>query len=108
MKKNFLFFTPIYIFSLLCVKTYAQDPIYSQFYAAPLQLNPAFAGNAYAPFIAANYRSQFASFNNGAAYSTYSVSYDQFLKGQANPFYLNRQLPNPFASFTENPNTVDR
>ena len=81
MKKNFLFFVPIYIFSLLCVKKYAQDPIYSQFYAAPLLLNPAFAGNAYAPFIAANYRSQFASFNNGTAYSTYSVSYDQFLEG---------------------------
>ncbi len=61
---------------------FAQDPIFSQFYASPLQLNPAFAGNAYAPFIAANYRIQAPSFVSGsAAYSTYQVSYDQFLDG---------------------------
>jgi type IX secretion system PorP/SprF family membrane protein len=60
----------------------AQDPVFSQFYAAPLQLNPAFAGNAYAPFLAMNYRSQWASFtDDGGGYSTYAVSYDQFFKG---------------------------
>jgi type IX secretion system PorP/SprF family membrane protein len=58
---------------------FAQDPIFSQFYAAPLQLNPAFAGTAQAPFIAANYRMQYPSFVSGAAYSTFAVSYDQTL-----------------------------
>ncbi len=58
---------------------FAQDPIFSQFYAAPLQLNPAFAGTAQAPFIAANYRMQYPSFLSGAAYSTFAVSYDQAL-----------------------------
>ncbi len=83
MARYFHFLIPIFIVhcSLFIVHCSAQDPIYSQFYAAPMQLNPAFAGNAYAPFIAANYRSQFSSFNGGAAYSTYSVSYDQFLEG---------------------------
>lgn len=58
---------------------FAQDPIFSQFYAAPLQMNPAFAGTAQAPFIAANYRMQYPSFASGAAYSTFAVSYDQAL-----------------------------
>ncbi len=81
MARYFRFLIPIYILFHFCADLSAQDPIYSQFYAAPLQLNPAFAGNAFAPFIAVNYRSQFSAFNGGAAYSTYSVSYDQFLEG---------------------------
>jgi type IX secretion system PorP/SprF family membrane protein len=61
---------------------FAQDPVFSQFFASPLQLNPAFAGNAYAPFIALNYRMQYPSFNgSGAAYSTFAASYDQHLSG---------------------------
>jgi type IX secretion system PorP/SprF family membrane protein len=59
----------------------AQDPIFSQFYASPLQLNPAFAGSAMAPFVALNYRMQYPGFNNGAAYSTFAASFDQHLKG---------------------------
>jgi type IX secretion system PorP/SprF family membrane protein len=58
---------------------FAQDPIFSQFYAAPLQLNPAFAGTAQAPFISANYRMQYPSFVSGAAYSTFAIGYDQSL-----------------------------
>ena len=59
----------------------AQDPVFSQFYASPLQLNPAFTGSAMAPFIALNYRMQYPGFNNGAAYSTFAASFDQHLKG---------------------------
>ena len=53
----------------------AQDPIYSQFYAAPLQLNPAFAGTTFAPRITINYRDEWAAFEGG--YQTYSVAYEQ-------------------------------
>ncbi len=53
----------------------AQDPIFSQFYAAPLQINPAFAGTTLAPRITANFRSQWAGFEGG--YETYAVSYEQ-------------------------------
>ncbi len=56
----------------------AQDPIYSQYYAAPLQLNPAFAGNTYTPHIAINYRNQWPALNQ--AYVSYSVSYSQYFK----------------------------
>jgi type IX secretion system PorP/SprF family membrane protein len=60
----------------------AQDPVFSQFYASPLQLNPAFAGSAMAPFVALNYRMQYPGFSNGGpAYSTFAGSYDQHLKG---------------------------
>lgn len=55
----------------------AQDPVYSQFYNAPLQLNPALAGNNDMPFFAGNVRIQWPGLSN--AYSTYSASYDQYL-----------------------------
>ncbi len=58
----------------------AQDPIFSQFYAAPLQINPAFAGNTNAPHITANYRNQFTNLDNYQAFRTYAVSYSQFFK----------------------------
>ncbi|MCC7503750.1 MAG: PorP/SprF family type IX secretion system membrane protein [Saprospiraceae bacterium] len=55
----------------------AQDPLFSQFYAAPLQLNPAFAGSAFAPRLGVNYRHQWPGFDN--AYRTYSAYYEQSL-----------------------------
>jgi len=58
----------------------AQDPIFSQFYSAPLMLNPAFAGNTYEPRIAMNYRNQFPAVVDGStAFATYAVSYEQFV-----------------------------
>lgn len=57
---------------------WAQDPVFSQFYAAPLRLNPAFAGTTYAPRITLNYRNQWPSLNN--AYETYAVSYEQSIE----------------------------
>jgi len=59
----------------------AQDPVFSQFYAAPLQLNPAFAGNTYAPFITVNYRNQWSGFNDFKTYVTYAASFSQFIEG---------------------------
>lgn len=56
----------------------AQDPIYSQFYNAHLQVNPALAGNTRGPLIQLNYRNQWPALGN--IYTTYSVSYDQFIE----------------------------
>jgi type IX secretion system PorP/SprF family membrane protein len=52
----------------------AQDPQFTQFYANPLYLNPAFAGTARCPRICMNYRNQWP--NLSGRYVTYSASYD--------------------------------
>lgn len=54
----------------------AQDPIFSQFYNAPNQINPAFAGNTVGPTVAANYRLQWPGFSS--VYNTYMLSIDKF------------------------------
>ncbi len=56
----------------------AQDPVFSQFYAAPLQLNPAFAGITFAPRLSLNYRNQYPTWPN--AYVTYAAAYEQGLE----------------------------
>lgn len=55
----------------------AQDPVFSQFYAHPLELNPALAGNSGGTRIGLNYRNQFN--NLVSDYKTYAVSADQYL-----------------------------
>lgn len=59
--------------------SFAQDPQFSQFYANPLFLNPAFAGSTECGRINLNYRNQWPGLSN--AYSTYNASYDQSLSG---------------------------
>ena len=60
------------------IAAFAQDPVFSQFYAAPLQVNPAFTGITYAPRITLNYRNQWPSWPN--AYVTYAATYEQPLE----------------------------
>jgi type IX secretion system PorP/SprF family membrane protein len=64
----------------------AQDPVFSQFYASPLRLNPAFAGIGTAPRIAVNYRAQHTSYPS--AYNTMAASYDQPIEGTPSSFGL--------------------
>lgn len=64
-------------FILCMTRLSAQDPIFSQFYNAPIQTNPAFVGNTNAPFIATNYRLQWPGISS--VYNTFMLSYDQYL-----------------------------
>jgi len=53
---------------------YGQDPQFSQFYSAPMYLNPAFAGNTLQSRFVANYRNQWPSIPG--AFVSYALSYD--------------------------------
>src|SRR6188768_1521033 len=66
---------PILVFTILLLDLKAQDPEFTQFYANPLYLNPAFAGSARCPRVALNYRNQWPSLQG--TFVTYSASYDQ-------------------------------
>jgi len=74
--KSFSILALISIRSFYCPTLQAQDPVFSQFYLSPLQLNPGLAGLTEDPRFSANYRNQYPGFNN--AYRTYALSYDQF------------------------------
>ena len=56
----------------------AQDPEFSQYYSAPLYLNPAFTGTASDHRFIANHRNQWPSITNG--FVTYAFSYDYNLQ----------------------------
>jgi len=60
---------------LLATEAFAQDPEFTQFYANPLYLNPAFAGTAHCPRLSINYRNQWPGISG--SFVTNSVSYDQ-------------------------------
>jgi len=63
---------------LLANSALAQDPQFTQFYANPIYLNPAFAGSHGCPRFALNYRNEWPSLSGN--YVTYSASYDQYVK----------------------------
>lgn len=71
----------ILTFSLLSLgadSVYAQDPQFTQFYANPIYLNPAFAGSNGCPRFGMNYRNEWPNLTGN--YVTYSASYDQYFK----------------------------
>jgi type IX secretion system PorP/SprF family membrane protein len=67
----------VVLFLLSARLAIAQDPQFTQFYAAPLYLNPAFAGSAYAPRLTANYRNQWPAITN---YVTTMVGFDHYFE----------------------------
>ncbi len=64
----------IFYFALFIGDAFAQDVSFSQFFANPLYLNPAFSGSVGIPRLALQYRNQWQGFNN--AFTTYSAAFD--------------------------------
>ena len=65
----------VFIIAVFITNIKAQDLQFTQFYANPLYLNPAFAGSVRCPRICMNYRNQWP--NLSGTYVSYSASYDQ-------------------------------
>ena len=74
MSKKILFNVLIFLF--LNTELRAQDSQFSQFYAAPLYLNPAFTGATQIARAGLNYRNQWPSLD--ASFVTYSAYFDYF------------------------------
>lgn len=64
------------ILSGLAMEVKAQDPQFSQFYAAPLYLNPAFAGSSELARVGINYRNQWPAYPTN--FVTYSGYFDYY------------------------------
>jgi len=62
---------------LLASKVVAQDPVFSQFYNAPIQLNPGLVGLSEQGRVSIAYRNQWSGWPQ--AYTTYAASYDQYI-----------------------------
>ena len=66
------------IFLIGVGSSHAQDPIFTQFYANPLYLNPALAGTNICPRYQMNHRNQWPSLSGN--FVTNSFSYDQYFE----------------------------
>ena len=69
----------VFVFSVISlVELRAQDPQYSQFYAAPLYINPGFTGTSGYTRFGVNYRNQWP--NLDASFNTFSFYADHYLQ----------------------------
>jgi len=70
-------YTLLFLFFIaIAFNTQGQDPQFSQFYAAPLYLNPAFAGSSELARVGINYRNQWPSYPTN--FVTYSGFFDYY------------------------------
>ena len=77
MKKLVIILSAIVAIASMLNRAQAQDPEFTQFYANPLYLNPAFAGSLKCPRIIMNYRNQWPALTG--QFVTTSVSYDRYV-----------------------------
>ncbi|MEI6764768.1 MAG: type IX secretion system membrane protein PorP/SprF [Bacteroidota bacterium] len=78
MRKSYIRALPLILLLLAGKLTFAQDPHFSQYYANPLYLNPAFAGTSMCPRLIMNFRDQWPKISG--TYVTYNASYDQHIE----------------------------
>ena len=95
---NFLLKTFLVFFVLFLGRdALAQDPGFSQFYANPLYLNPAFAGSNNCPRVGLQYRNQWPGITG--SFVTQSVAYDQRI-GYERPAGIGLLVTNDIAANT--------
>ena len=68
----------LFVVSLGFQSSFAQDLVFSQFYNAPLVINPAFAGNTTSAQFSGNYRLQWPGVSS--AYESFALGYSQFFR----------------------------
>ena len=73
IKKLFIVFCVSVLGFLFGSDVYAQDPHFTQFYANPLYLNPAFAGSHRCPRIVFNYRNQWPNLSGTFVSTSFSL-----------------------------------
>ena len=101
MKKSLFIRYTLTIFTIVISinETQAQDPEFTQFYANPIYLNPAFAGTHICPRVNMNYRNQWPGISG--TFVTYSASFDQHsesLHGGLGLLVVNDQAANSLKS----------
>jgi len=89
-----------FLFSVTLVS--GQDAVFSQFYANPVYLNPALAGNLICPRIALNYRNQYPAL--GGNYVTYNAAADMYVKALSGGMAViaTSDMTGPLASISGN------
>jgi type IX secretion system PorP/SprF family membrane protein len=68
----------IILFVIIYNNSNSQTFNYSQFYASPIYLNPAFAGITFTNKLSINYRKQYPNLNQ--SYTNYNVAFDKYFK----------------------------
>jgi type IX secretion system PorP/SprF family membrane protein len=78
-KPKYILFVILTVFSAAYIK--AQDVEMSQYFSAPLHLNPALAGISYGPRVTLNYRNQWSGLGDGfnGGYTTYMAGFDMHI-----------------------------
>lgn len=64
------------IFQLIASMGFTQDFQFSQFYATPMLINPAFTGNTIQTRVTGNYRNQWTVVPNSGGFNTYTFGYE--------------------------------
>jgi type IX secretion system PorP/SprF family membrane protein len=71
----------IFLMSFLSCTLFGQNVEMSQYFSAPLHLNPALAGISYGPRVTLNYRNQWSALGDGfnGGYATYMAGFDMHI-----------------------------
>jgi type IX secretion system PorP/SprF family membrane protein len=79
--KSLKYFFLFSVISFLYATAFSQDVEMSQYFSAPLHLNPALAGMSYGPRVTLNYRNQWSGLGDGfnGGYTTYMAGVDMHI-----------------------------